>query len=100
MQLTMTMPTVHQTKRLTGRKSAKMTWAVLLLQDTETLQTYEEYARESAYEADGKQPPHTHTLTPLPAGTNTKKPNPLARGEPTSHTTANHGPPLKLPAWK
>jgi hypothetical protein len=29
-----TMPTVHPTKGLTGRRSAKMTWAVLLLQDT------------------------------------------------------------------
>jgi len=39
-----TMPTVHQTKRLVGRKSAKMTWAVLLLHDTETRHAYEEYA--------------------------------------------------------
>ena len=43
--------------------SAKMTWAVLVLQDTETLQTYEEYAREYAYEADGEQPPNTNAFT-------------------------------------
>ena len=75
-----------------------MTWAVLLLQDTETLQTYEEYAREYAYETDGEHPPHT--LTPPPEGINTKKPNPLARGEPNSHTTANLGPQREPPAWK
>ncbi len=38
-----------------------MMWAVLLLQDTKTLQTYETYARESAYEAEGERPPHTNT---------------------------------------
>jgi hypothetical protein len=36
-----------------------MTWAVLLLQDRETLQTYEEFARESAYEEEGELPPQT-----------------------------------------
>jgi hypothetical protein len=40
-----------------------MAWAVLLLQDTETLQTYEEFARESAYEADGEKTPHTNVST-------------------------------------
>ena len=39
-------------------------------------------------------------LTTLPAGTNTKKPIPLARGEPSRHTTANLGPPREPPAWK
>ena len=34
-----------------------MSWAILLLQDPKTLQTYEDYAKESAYEADGDQPP-------------------------------------------
>ncbi len=60
LHLTVTMPTVRQSKGLTCRRSAKMTWAALLLQDTETLQAYEEYARASAYEADGDPPPHTH----------------------------------------
>ena len=53
----LTIPTVHQTKGLTGRRSEQMSWAVLLLQDTKTLQTYEEYARESAYEVEEEQPP-------------------------------------------
>ncbi len=35
------LPAVHNTKGQTGQRSAKMMWAVLLLQDTETLQTYE-----------------------------------------------------------
>ena len=39
-----TMPTVHPTKGLTGRRSAKMSMAVILVQDPETMQTYEEYA--------------------------------------------------------
>jgi len=34
-----------------------MSWALFLLQDPETLQTYKEYAKESAYEAVGAQPP-------------------------------------------
>jgi hypothetical protein len=52
-----TMPTVHPTKGLTSRKTAKMSWVVFLLQDPKTLQTYEEYVRESFYEAEGDQPP-------------------------------------------
>jgi hypothetical protein len=53
MNPTITMPTVHSTKGLTGREPAKMSWAFFLLKDPETLQTYEEYARESFYGADG-----------------------------------------------
>jgi len=63
MNPTITMPTVHPTKGLANRRSAKMSWAVFLLQDPETLQTYEEYAIESFYEAEGDQPPppaHRH----------------------------------------
>jgi hypothetical protein len=37
LQPTITMPTMHPTKGLTGRRSAKMSWAVILLQDPETL---------------------------------------------------------------
>ena len=73
------MSTVHPTKGLTGRRSTKMTWAVLLLQDTETLQTYEKFARESAYEVDGELPP---TLTPPTAGTNGRNLSFPATGEP------------------
>ncbi len=51
------MPTMHPTKGLTGRMSTKMTWAVVLLQDTKTLDTYEAYAKDSAYEEEGEQPP-------------------------------------------
>ena len=51
-------PKVHQIKGLTDRRSENMSWALTLLRDLETLQTYEEYARESAYEADGAQPPN------------------------------------------
>ncbi len=58
-------PRVHPTKGLTCRKSDKMAWATTLLQDPDTLTTYEEYARESAYETDGIQPdpsnPFNHT---------------------------------------
>jgi hypothetical protein len=35
-----------------------MSWIVLLLKDTKTLQTYEEFARESAYEAEREHPPY------------------------------------------
>ena len=45
-----------------------MIWAVLLLKDQETLQTYEEYARESYYEVEGDQPP------PPPTNASTRKP--------------------------
>ena len=38
-----------------------MLWATTLLHDPDTLQTYEEYARESAYEADGAQPPPSNS---------------------------------------
>jgi len=38
-----------------------MTWAVLLLQDNETLQTYEAFARESTYEEEGDIPPYTNS---------------------------------------
>jgi hypothetical protein len=47
MNSTITIPTIHPTKGLTGRRTAKMSWVVFLLHDPETLQTYEEYARES-----------------------------------------------------
>jgi hypothetical protein len=77
MNPTIPIPKVHQTKGLTSRRSEKMSWAILLLQDSETLQAYEEYARESAYEAEGDQPP---LPTPLLAGTNTKTPALLAKG--------------------
>ena len=69
---------VHQTKGVTSRRLAKMSWAILLLQDPETLQTYEEYARESAYEAERDQLP---LLKPLIEETNTKTPNLLAKRE-------------------
>ena len=39
-------------------------------------------------------------LTPLPAGTNTKKPDPLAKGEPNNHTKSMLEPPREPPAWK
>jgi hypothetical protein len=61
MNPTITMPNAHPTKGLTDRRSAKMSWAVTLLQVPETLQTYEEYARESYYEAEGDHPPPTNT---------------------------------------
>jgi len=76
-----TIPTLHQTKRLTGRRSAK---------------EYKEFARESAYEAEGKQPP---LPTPMSAGTNTTKHNLLARGGPHNHTRAKPGPLHGPPAW-
>jgi len=88
------MPKVHQTNGLTCRRSAKMTWAVLLLQDTEALQTYEEYAIEFAYEMDGEQSPHTNASTRRHQHQKTQPP---ARGEPNSHTTANMGPPREPP---
>ena len=54
------MPIPHPTKGLTGRRSAKLHWAALLLNDLDTLHTYEEYARESYNEAED-QPPPTNT---------------------------------------
>jgi hypothetical protein len=96
MNPTITMPTVHPTKGLTCRKSAKMSWVVLLLQDPQTLQTYEEYAKESFYEAEGDQPP---LPTPLPAGTSTRKPRIFARGELHKRTGTRRGPLQGPPAW-
>ena len=64
MNSTIPIPKVHQTKGLTCRISEKMFWAILLLHDPETLQTYEDYARESAYEADEDLPP---PLNPSPS---------------------------------
>jgi len=84
------MPTVHPTKGLIGRRSAKMPWAVFLLYDPETLQTYEEYAREFFYEAERDQPPHLPT--PLTAGTITKRLRLLAKGELHNRTKAKRGP--------
>jgi hypothetical protein len=97
MNPTINIPTMHPTKGLAGHRSAKMSWTVLLLQDPETLQTYEEYARESFYEAEGGQPPPLPT--PLSACTNTKKPRLLARGEPHIRTVAKRGPLQRPPAW-
>ncbi len=57
MNPTITMPTVHPTKGITSRRTTKLSWDVFLLQDPETLQTYEEYARESFYEAERDQSP-------------------------------------------
>jgi hypothetical protein len=54
-----------------------MSWAILLLQDPETLHTYEDYARESSYEAEGDQLP---LPKPLPTGTNIRTPTLLAKG--------------------
>ena len=95
MNPTITIPTVHPTEGLIGYRSAKMFWAVLLLQDHETLQTYEGCANESAYEAEGDQPP---LPTPLPAGTNTRTPKLPAKEEPHQHTTAKLGAPQGPPA--
>jgi len=47
---------VHQAKGLTGRKIEKMAWALTLLQDPETLRTYEDFAREAVYEMEDTQP--------------------------------------------
>jgi ribonuclease BN (tRNA processing enzyme) len=49
-------PKVHQTKGLTGRKIEKMAWALTLLQNPDTLRTYEDFAREAAYETEDTQP--------------------------------------------
>jgi len=74
-----------------------MIWAVLLLQDTETLQTYEAFARESAYEEEGEHPP---TLTTPTTGTNSRNLGSLARGEPNDRATTSPGPPQKPLAWR
>ncbi len=54
------MTIIHSTKGLTSRRSTKMIWATFLLKDQETLQTYEKYARESAYEVEEDHPPPTN----------------------------------------
>jgi len=41
MNPTIPLPTVRQTKGYTSRRSQKMSWAITLLEDPETLQTYE-----------------------------------------------------------
>jgi len=53
-------PKVHQTKGLIGRKIEKMVWALTLLQVPKTLRTYEDFAREAAYEMEDTQPPATN----------------------------------------
>jgi hypothetical protein len=85
MNPTITMPTAHPTKGPTGRRTAKMLWVVFLLQDPETLQTYEEYATESYFEAEGDQPP---LPTPLTAGTSNRK----HRTPPEENHTISMGP--------
>jgi hypothetical protein len=60
------MPSIHPTKGLTGRRSSKLSWATLLLSDLDTLQTYEEYARESFPDAEEDQPTSTNTPTRRP----------------------------------
>ena len=50
----------HPTRGLVGRKLKKATWALTLLSDPETFNTYEEYARESALEAGDPQPQPTN----------------------------------------
>ena len=47
MNPTITMPTVHPTGGLTSRRTAKPSRVVFLLQDPETMLTYEEYGRDS-----------------------------------------------------
>jgi hypothetical protein len=53
-------PKVHQTKGLTGCKIEKMAWALTLLQDLETLRTYENFAKEATYETEDTHPPATN----------------------------------------
>ena len=101
MNLDMTMPTAHPTKGLIGRRTVKMSWVVLLLQDSETLQTYEEYAKESNYEAEGDQPPPPPPPppTPLTADTSNREHMTPARGEPYILTGTKQGPQQGPRAW-
>ena len=92
-------PKIHQTKGLTWCRSENMSWALNLLQDSETLQTYQEYTKESAYEADGAQP------RPPPTPPNRKHQNPLLppgvggltnRNQRTGHPNQGKGnPPIR-----
>ena len=83
-------PKAHQTKGLTGRKIEKMAWAMTLFQDPETLRTYEDFAREAAYETEAAQPPTTNLLArraqnhPIP-------PFRHMRTEPLSHEGTSTG---------
>ena len=57
MKSTVLIPKVHQTKGSTCRRTDKISWALTLLQDPDTLRIYEDFARESAYETKGAPPP-------------------------------------------
>ncbi len=88
-------PKVHQIKGLTGRKIEKMAWAPTLLWDPETLRTYEDFAREAAYEMEDTQPqastPPTHRAqhhpTPPTRHKRTELPNPSQEGTSTGTTS-------------
>ncbi len=75
---------VHQTKGLTGRKIEEMAWAMTLLHDPDTLRTYEDFAREVAYDTEDTQPHNSNPPrrtqnqpTPLTRYKRTDQPNPM-----------------------
>ena len=78
------MPTTHPTKGLTGRRSDKIKWAAILLRDQDTLRTYEEYARESAYEAEEEHPPPANTNDRRPRNQDTRASH-QRTAQPTDH---------------
>ena len=80
MNSTISIPKVRQTKGLTGRKIEKMAWVLTLLQDPDTLRTYKDFARETAYETEDTQP---HTSNP-PTRRTQNEPTP-----PTRHKRPN-----------
>jgi len=71
-----------------------MAWALTLLQDPETLRTYEDFAKEAAYEMEDTQPPASspstrraqNHLTPPTRHNKTELPNPSQEGTSTGTT--------------
>ena len=57
-------PKVHHTRGRTERKTKKMAWALTLLHDPDTLRTYEDFAREAAYESEDNQPSTSNAQNP------------------------------------
>jgi len=87
-------PKIHRTKGLTGREIENMAWVLTLLQDPETLRTYEDFASEAAYEMENTQPqasnPPTrrapHHPTPPTRHMGTDQTNPNQEGTSTETT--------------
>jgi hypothetical protein len=87
------LPQFHETKGLTGRRMDKISWAVVLLQDPDTLSAYEDIVRSTSQEDLQDHPDHqggTPASLPGAQTTRTTPPNPPTTG---SAPRVNQPPP-------